>query len=225
MTATSNRPPRRARRRGPAAWDPPARPSPWSRSRSRRSSWGAKVSFTLPAHTHGSVHRVGRAGATSAAASRAVPGRWAQRTRGSSRLSAASSARSVGCRRGRGCWRRSTVSSWRPPGFRSPWPPATGHRAGPTQGCDAAPGGRTTRPQEAPPTKASKRRRLVALRQAGPAGHRPIDFWHPTGSGRVPTNSCSPWSAWASRCGTPARDRDEIAEHVDLPGRLTVRKV
>src|SRR6266545_7128196 len=36
-----------------------------------------------------------------------------QRTRGSSRLSAASSARSVGCSLGGGCWRRSTASSWR----------------------------------------------------------------------------------------------------------------
>jgi hypothetical protein len=33
------------------------------------------------------------------------------------------------------------------PGFRSPWPPPTGHRAGAAQGCDAAPGRRTTRPQ------------------------------------------------------------------------------
>jgi hypothetical protein len=33
--------------------------------------------------------------------------------RGSSRLNAASSGRSLGCRRGRGCWRRSTASSWR----------------------------------------------------------------------------------------------------------------
>ena len=38
--------------------------------------WSAKVSFTLPAHAHGSVHQVGRAGATSTAASRGVPGRW-----------------------------------------------------------------------------------------------------------------------------------------------------
>ena len=34
-----------------------------------------------------------------------------QRARGSWRLSAASRARSLGCSRGRGCWRRRTVSS------------------------------------------------------------------------------------------------------------------
>jgi hypothetical protein len=54
------------------------------------------------------------------------------------------------------------------PGSRSPWRLPTDSRAAPAPGYGAAPGRRTTRPQRPPPTKASKRRRIVALRQAGP---------------------------------------------------------
>ena len=56
------------------------------------------------------------------------------------------------------------------PGSRSPWPPSTTSRAGPAQGCGAAPDRRTTRSHETSTTRASKRGRSVALRQAVPAG-------------------------------------------------------
>ena len=62
---------------------------------------------------------------------------------------------------------------WHPhvtPGSRSPWPPPTTSRAGPAQGCGAAPDRRTTRSHETSTTRASKRGRSVTLRQAVPAG-------------------------------------------------------
>jgi hypothetical protein len=80
------------------------------------------------------------------------------------------------------------------PGSRARWRLPTDSRARSTRGCGVAPGRRMTRPRRPPPTKASKRRRIVALRQAEAAGHRPNRLLAP----HVPS-SCWPSGKPASR--------------------------
>jgi hypothetical protein len=94
-----------------------------------------------------------------------------QRGRGSSRLSAASSARSAGCSLARGAGGAAPPARGVAPGSRSPWPRPTTSRAGSAQGCGARPARRTTKPQRPPPTRASKQRRIVTCHQAIAAGH------------------------------------------------------
>ena len=95
------------------------------------------------------------------------------------------------------------------PGSRSPWPLPTRSRAGSAQGCGAAPGRRTTRPQRPPPTKVSKRRRIVTCHQAIAAGHGHDRLLAPHGLFGIRSVRCPAARQHAPRAlpRTPARGR------------------
>ena len=84
-----------------------------------------------------------------------------------------------GLRRGRGCWRRSTASSWRNTRISISLASAEQSRARSAQGHGALPSRGTTRPQ--PPSTKAASDGASALRQAIPAGHRPDRLLAPHG--------------------------------------------
>jgi hypothetical protein len=90
------------------------------------------------------------------------------------------------------------------PGSRSSWPAPTESKAGAAQGCDAAPGRRTTRPHRPASRRASQRGRIVTLRQATSAGdgHDRLLAPHAQGSGAMCT-ARSTSSARSSTCSCP----------------------